>query len=71
MTGKELIEWIQEHKAEDMDCVVQYRDSGGSYYGGELVEPPQFATYKRDPDGHPYDVDISYRMGLLPNCIVF
>ena len=33
MTGNELIDWIKEHHAEDMQVVVQYRDSGGIYLG--------------------------------------
>ena len=71
MTGRELIEWIHKNNAEDLECVVQYRDSGGDYGGGELLERPMQANYRRDPDGHPYDVEINYTCGLARNCIVF
>jgi hypothetical protein len=33
MTGQELIDWIKENRAEKMQVVVQYRDSGGMYPG--------------------------------------
>ena len=31
MTGRELIKWILDNKAEDAKIEVQYRDSGGDY----------------------------------------
>lgn len=68
MKGKELIEWIQHNHAEDLECVIQYRDSGGSYYGGEIVDAPILASYKQD--ANVYDVDITYSSGLTPNCFV-
>lgn len=71
MKGRELIAWIQHQKAEGLECVLQYQDSGGCYSGGEVVEAPQLAVYKRDSEGHPYNVEISYNSGLTPNCIVF
>lgn len=33
MTGRELIVWIMENDAEDMQFEVQYRDYGGDYEG--------------------------------------
>lgn len=33
MTGRELIVWILENEAEDMQFEVQYRDYGGDYEG--------------------------------------
>lgn len=71
MSGRELIEWIHKNSAEDLECVVQYRDGGGNYSGGEVMEAPSLANYERDPDGHPYDVTIDYVYGLAKNCIVF
>lgn len=71
MTGKELIEWIKENNAEDLECIIQYRDGGGLYNGGELMEHPSKAHFELDADGHPYDVDISYIYDLSVNCIVF
>ena len=68
MTGKELIEWIQRNKAEDLECVVQYRDDGGTYLGGEILEQPTFAKFDRYPHG--YDIKITY-LSTSPNCIVF
>ena len=68
MTGKELIEWIQYNNAEDLECVVQYRDGGGSYYGGEIVDAPMFAVCKHE-EGFD-NVDITYSSGLTPNCFV-
>lgn len=38
MTGAELIEMIKRNHAENMPVVVQYRDSGGVYEGGEEAE---------------------------------
>ena len=70
MTGQELIDWIVEHNAQDMQCVVQYRDGGGSYLGGEMIDSPIMASFEWA--GIPYsdDVDITYGNGLIPNCIV-
>ena len=70
MTGLELVTWIFKHDALDKQCVIQYRDSGGSYLGGEVADNPIMAFYKRDADGYPYDVDITYGNGLVPNCFV-
>lgn len=70
MTGRELIEWIQHNHAEDLECVVQYRDGGGDYYGGEIVDAPVFAFHKRDADNNFYNVDITYSSGRTPNCFV-
>lgn len=33
MTGRDLIKWILENKAEDTEFEVQYRDNGGDYHG--------------------------------------
>ena len=44
MTGKELIDWIIEHKAENAIVKVVYRDDGGLYYG-------------TDDDIHPFIVE--------------
>lgn len=67
MTGQELINWITEHKAQDLQCVIQYRDSGGPYTGGEIIDEPIMASFKGQYD---YDVEITYDNGLNPNCIV-
>ena len=44
MTGRDLIKWILENKAEDTEFEVQYRDNGGDYYGTDknlyLLEDP-------------------------------
>ena len=72
MKGKDLISWIIEHHAEDMPVVVQYRDGGGSYPGGELLGSmasdcfPCLACVKFDSAGY---IDITYR-GLTPNAVV-
>lgn len=39
MTVRELYEWAKERNALDLDIVVQYRDSGGYYYGCDDAEP--------------------------------
>ena len=73
MKGKELIRWITEHNAEDFDIVVQYRDGGGDYHGGELVEDPTLANYKQDDADRWYDLEILYDYGACDrpaNCIV-
>lgn len=70
MTGQELINWIVEHNAQDMQCVVQYRDSGGSYFGGEMIDSPIMASFKGTSIPYSNDVEITYGNGLNPNCIV-
>lgn len=71
MKGKELIEWIQQNNAEDLECAVQYRDGGGSYPGGEVVEEPILALIKRPRQPDVYDIEIVYHSKRKPNCIVF
>ena len=39
MTGRELIKWIKDNKAEDYEVRVQYRDNGGYYTGTDDTEP--------------------------------
>jgi len=75
MTGQELINWIVEHKAQDMQCVVQYRDGGGPYSGGEIIENPTMASFKGAGVAYSDEVSITeisitYGNGLNPNCIV-
>lgn len=41
MTGQELIDWIKENRAEKMQVVVQYRDSGGMYPGWDEEISPE------------------------------
>ena len=69
MTGRELIDWIHKNNAEDLECVVQYRDDGGCYSGGEVMKWPVLANYKCEYT--PYDVKISYGSMPQKNCIVF
>lgn len=70
MTGQELINWIVEHNAQGLQCVVQYRDSGGSYNGGEMIDSPRTASFKGTNIPYSNDVEITYGNGLIPNCIV-
>lgn len=58
MTGRYLIKWILDHHAEDMVCVAEYPESYEPC--GTICSPPSIARYERDPEGHPYDVKISY-----------
>ena len=37
MTGRELIKWILDNKAEDKKIEIQYRDSGGDYPGTDEI----------------------------------
>ena len=37
MKGKDLIKWIQNNNAEDLNVLIEARDSGGSY--GEYLPP--------------------------------
>lgn len=70
MNGLDLIKWIIDNDALYKQCVVQYRDGGGSYSGGEIASCPELAFFERDSEGHPYDVDITYEDKRTPNCFV-
>ena len=37
MTGKELIKWITDNHAEDMQVLIEHRDSGGTYHTAECL----------------------------------
>lgn len=55
MTGRDLIKWILDNKAEDKQVEIQYRDEGGDYSGTDAflrleIEDARDATgwcYKR------------------------
>lgn len=54
MTGKELIEWIIEHKAEEYYIVIAHRDEGGFYHTGERLgelEKPQLGKTSNEAYG--------------------
>ena len=66
MTGSELIEWIKEHHAEQLHAVVQYRDAGGLYSGGEDADPCLCVIKgEEEPYNDTYEVD--YRTTDKPN----
>ena len=64
MTGKELIDWIVDFHAEDIDIVVQYRDGGGNYIGGEIVNQLILANVRSS--GIPYSDEVIITYGGLP-----
>lgn len=54
MTGKELIEWIIEHKAEEYYIVIAHRDEGGFFQTGERLgelEKPQLGKTSNEEWG--------------------
>ena len=52
MTGKELIKWILNNNAEDLPVVIQYRDSGGLYSGGEYLDEPALGVCSKNTDDY-------------------
>ena len=64
MTGRELIDWIRDSHAEDMDVVVQYRDGGGDYIGGGIVNEPVLANVRGA--GIPYSDEVIIAYGGSP-----
>lgn len=71
MTGQEIINWIKANKAEELPVVVQYRDGGGEYYGGELISSPTLANVCGSGVSYDNEVDISYDEFYPRNAIVF
>ena len=59
MTGAELIKWIQDNHAENMDMLVQYRDGDGIIEGCTDVEPC-FCTIRAF---YVHDYDVVYDIG--------
>lgn len=51
MTGKDLINWIIEHHAEEKEIIIEHRDSGGSYYTAERLEKPSLCKFKDEEWG--------------------
>lgn len=59
MTGNELIQWIVDNKAQDMEILIEHRDSGGTYrtaehlgeYGG-----PKLVLYRDESYGTIYTI---------------
>ena len=35
MKGKELIQWIQDNNADELEVLIEHRDEGGSYHTAE------------------------------------
>ena len=60
MTGQELINWIVEHNAQDMQCVVRYRDDRNTYEEGSISKTPMFASYKAYDA--PYDDEVEIKL---------
>lgn len=60
MTGKELIEFIQENHAEDLLVCVQYRDGGGFYSGADDATPLMGHVTKQVDANNYDDYDITY-----------
>ena len=48
MTGKELINWIIEHDAQELDVMVKYRNGKTYYNGVGSVEPEIEDAYNED-----------------------
>ena len=63
MTGQQLIDWIKDHNACDKPVVIQYRDDGGNYYGGEELVEPVLAGCKGDSLPYSHLIIIDYRNG--------
>ena len=60
MIGRQLIEWIQQHDAYDKIVVVQYRDGGGYYSGGEEVNKPVLAECRGYNIPYSEEYEINY-----------
>lgn len=73
MTVRELYQWAEKCGAIDFPIVVQYRDSGGDYPGGELLGSiascyyPCLADVRMDSQGFS---DINYKNGKPANAII-
>lgn len=50
MTGRELIRWILDNKAEDLPVEIQYRDSGGYYIGTDTMLCLEIETANDEED---------------------
>ena len=48
MTIRELYEWSVENGVADYDIAVQYRDSGGFYYGEDTMIEPDIDSVKKE-----------------------
>lgn len=57
MTGQELIDWIREHNAGDLEMIVEHRDSGGTYYTAERLEGPQLVRMQDELYGVIYSIE--------------
>lgn len=69
MTGQELINWIVEHNAQDMQCVVQYRDDSNAYLEplnrwneGSISKTPVLASYKAYDAPYDNEVEIKFEI---------
>lgn len=71
MTGRELIKLIQDNCAEDMPVLIQYRDAGGTYTGGEEAKFCLAHGVLASPRPYEYEWDIDYSdSAFVPNVIV-
>ena len=54
MKGKDLINWIIENHAEDMQVLIEHRDSGGTYRTAEHLgefQEPMLCSYANESYG--------------------
>lgn len=61
MKGRELIEYIQFHHAEDMLICVQFRDGGGIYNGADDVTPLMGHVDKINEAEDYNEYDVTYK----------
>ena len=65
MTGNDLIKWIQDNNAGDLDVIIEHRDEGGSYRTAERLgefQMPALCHYSNE-----YEFDV---MAKDPNAIL-
>ena len=53
MTGKDLTQWIKDNNAEDLQIIIEQRDSGGTYHTAERIgehSEPRLVDFKDNKD---------------------
>ena len=62
MKAKDLIKWIQDHHAEELEVLIEHRDEGGTYRTAEHLgeyQAPMLCSYSDESFGTVHSIDCS------------
>lgn len=65
MTGADLKKWIQDNHAENLEFIIEHRDSGGSYWTAERLEKPVLCSFSNESYGVINKIDFDGKTAVM------